>query len=313
MNEFFVYTDFSKAFDRVLHGLLKSNLLILFGGSLLCWMGSYLTGRTQLVKLEDYWSESIQCHSGISRGSHLGPIFFILDINAAFDIFENVSVLGYADDLKLFMTIKCVGDCQLFQRDLDRLGEWCRSKKFDLNAGKCKSIFLRRNMRLIEFVYSINGTTLERVDEIKDLGVIMDGKMSFLRHIEAIIISKSSRILGFIKRISRDFRDPYTHKTLYTSLVRPNLEHAACVWSPHQSVHSERLERVQQSFIRYAVRRLPWRVWPLPAYDARRLLMGREVLSDRRIFYSALFARDILVGRVDCPDLALMLRFEEVP
>jgi hypothetical protein len=70
----------------------------------LCWMGSYLTNRTQRVKLEDYLSESIQCHSGVSQRSHLGPIFFILDINGALDIFENVSVLGYADDLKLFMT-----------------------------------------------------------------------------------------------------------------------------------------------------------------------------------------------------------------
>jgi hypothetical protein len=56
-------------------------------------------------------------------------------------------------------------------------------------------------------------------------------------------------MLGFIKRISRAFRDPYTHKTLYTSLVRPNLEHAASVWSPHES---ERLERVQHNFIRGA-------------------------------------------------------------
>jgi hypothetical protein len=104
-----VYTDFSNAFDRVLHGLLKFNLSILFGGSLLCWMGSYLTGRTQRVKLEDFLSESIQCHSGVPQVSHLGPIFFILDINGALNIFENVSVLGYA--------------------------EWCRSNKFDLNAG----------------------------------------------------------------------------------------------------------------------------------------------------------------------------------
>jgi hypothetical protein len=110
-------------------------------------------------------------------------------------------------------------------------------------------------MRPIEFVYSINGKALERVDEIKNLGVIMDGKMSLLPHNEAII-SKSSRMLGFIKRISREIRDPYTHKTLYTSLVRPNLEHAACVWSPHQLVHSKRLERVHYNFIRYAVRRL---------------------------------------------------------
>jgi hypothetical protein len=33
-----VYTDFSKVFDRVLHDLLKFNLSILFGESLLCWM-----------------------------------------------------------------------------------------------------------------------------------------------------------------------------------------------------------------------------------------------------------------------------------
>jgi hypothetical protein len=85
------------------------------------------------------------------------------------------------------MTIKCIGDCQLFQRDLDRLGEWCRSNKFDLYAGNCKSISFRCSMRPIEFVYSINGTALERVDEIKDLGVIMEEKMSFLPHIEAII------------------------------------------------------------------------------------------------------------------------------
>jgi hypothetical protein len=119
-----VYTDFSKDFDKVLHSLLKFNLSILFGGSLLCWMGSYLTGRTQRVKLEDYWSDSIQCLSGVPQASDLGPIFFILDINGALDIFKNVSVLGYANDLKLFMTKKCIGGCRLFQRHLYRLGEF---------------------------------------------------------------------------------------------------------------------------------------------------------------------------------------------
>jgi hypothetical protein len=104
--------------------MLKFNLSILFGGSLLCWMGSYLPGWTQRIKLENYLFESIQCHTGVLQGSHLGPIYFILLINGALDIFENVSVLlGYADDLKLFTTIKCIGDFQLFQRNLDRLGE----------------------------------------------------------------------------------------------------------------------------------------------------------------------------------------------
>jgi hypothetical protein len=49
------------------------------------------------------------------------------------------------------------------------------------------------------------------------------------------------------------------------------------------------------------------------SYNARCLIIGLEVLSDRRIFVSALFARDILVGMVDCAGLAIMLRFEEFP
>jgi hypothetical protein len=51
----------------------------------------------------------------------------------------------------------------------------------------------------------------------------------------------------------------------------------------------------------------------LPAYDARWLLIGLEMLSDRRIVASALFGRDILFGWVDCADLALLIRFEEIP
>jgi hypothetical protein len=50
---------FSKAFDRVNHGLLLSNLSVKFRGSLLCWMGSYLTDRTQQVKLDDYLSGTL--------------------------------------------------------------------------------------------------------------------------------------------------------------------------------------------------------------------------------------------------------------
>jgi hypothetical protein len=88
----------------------------------------------------------------------------------------------------------------MFQKDLDHLGEWCRSNRFDPNAGKCKSISLRRNFR------PIDGTVLEKVDEIKDLGVMIDKRISFLPHIEAII-SKSSRTLGLNKRISIESND----------------------------------------------------------------------------------------------------------
>jgi hypothetical protein len=48
-----VYTDFSKAFDRVNHGLLLSTLTRKFRRPMIFWMGSYLTGRTQRVRVVD--------------------------------------------------------------------------------------------------------------------------------------------------------------------------------------------------------------------------------------------------------------------
>jgi hypothetical protein len=44
-----INTDFSKAFDRVNHGLLLGTLTRKFRRPMIFWMGSYLTGCTQRV------------------------------------------------------------------------------------------------------------------------------------------------------------------------------------------------------------------------------------------------------------------------
>jgi hypothetical protein len=51
----------------------------------------------------------------------------------------------------------------------------------------------------------------------------MDEKMNFSEHVE-VMVGKAFAMLGFIRRLSLEFRDPYTLKSLYTSLVRPKLE-----------------------------------------------------------------------------------------
>jgi hypothetical protein len=51
-----------------------------------------------------------------------------------------------------------------------------------------------------------------------------------------MIVANVFAMLGFIRRLSLEFRDPYTLKPLYTSLVRPKLEYARCVWNPFYDV-----------------------------------------------------------------------------
>jgi hypothetical protein len=100
---------------------------------------------------------------------------------------------------------------------------------------------------------------------------------------------------------------------LYVTFVRPGLEYASCVCSPHQEVHSARIERIQHNFIRFALRGLGWTTQPLPPYESRCLLLGLEVLSDRRKIAAALFVRHILCRRIESAYLADLLRFESNP
>jgi hypothetical protein len=88
-------------------------------------MGRYLTGRKQRVRVGDYLSKRIYLNSSVPQGSHLGLLFFIADNNDLLDIFENVGVLAYADDQKLYMRVGRTDDCRLFQQDLDHLQSCC--------------------------------------------------------------------------------------------------------------------------------------------------------------------------------------------
>ena len=61
-----VYTDFRKAFDTVDHSVLLRKLSLWgFGGSLLTWIKSYLTGREQFVRVSSCLSSPIDVSSGV--------------------------------------------------------------------------------------------------------------------------------------------------------------------------------------------------------------------------------------------------------
>jgi hypothetical protein len=84
----------------------------------------------------------------------------------------------------------------------------------------------------------LGGTVFDRVSSINDLGVIMEEKMTFSEHVD-VIVAKAFAMLGFIRSLSLEFRDPY-------------------VWNPFYDLRVDRVERVQRRFIRYASRGLDW-------------------------------------------------------
>lgn len=159
----------------------------------------------------------------------------------------------------------------------------------------------------------MSGIQLQRVSVVKDLGVLLDTKLSFVEHYSSII-AKANRNLGFIFRITNEFRDPYCLRALYMSLVRSVLESASIVWCPYTDIWGRRIEAVQKRFIRYALRFLPWNNPDnLPPYEERCRLLDMETLTNRRIIAKAAFVGKLLLNVIDSPTLLRQININIPP
>ncbi|KAL1374797.1 hypothetical protein pipiens_017885, partial [Culex pipiens pipiens] len=192
-------------------------------------------------------------------------------------------------------------DCCSLQMDVNALLHWCESNGMKVHVKKCKVISFSRSRNPLRFDYTMgDGCPLDRVNSIRDLGVTVDRKMKFNEHI-ALTTGKAFAMLGFLKRNTAHFDDPFALKVLYASLVRSVLEYAAVVWAPYHVTLAARIERVQRAFVRFALRKLPWNnPLILPSYEGRCLLFRLQSLAERRTLMQRLFVFDLLRGNIDC-------------
>ncbi|XP_063707697.1 uncharacterized protein LOC134836418, partial [Culicoides brevitarsis] len=278
-----IYTDFSKAFDKVNHKLLRRKLVkIGVRGKILDWIYTYLSNRTQKVRLNGVFSDSLAVTSGVPQGSHLGPILFIIFINDLSQHILNCHYLLYADDMKIYKIVNETSDTQLIQDDLNRINTWCTKNLMFLNVSKCNTITFtkKRKENIIASDYYINDVSLKRVQSVNDLGVTFDYKINFNSHVDKIV-NESRRVLGFIKRRAKEFKDPFVTKILYQSLVRSKLEYASVAWNTSGATKSSKIESIQKQFLLFALKNLGWRrdTYALPAYTDRLKLLNMETLE----------------------------------
>ena len=120
-----VYLDFAKVFDTVSHVKLLTKLTG-YGirGHLLGWTRAFLSSRSQSVKIDHFLSSPSHVKSGVSQGSVLGPILFLIYIIDITDIFSGpVSIKLYADDVKLYSSIRCPDDSSLIESGVNSVTE----------------------------------------------------------------------------------------------------------------------------------------------------------------------------------------------
>ena len=126
-----IYLDFQKAFDSLVHNKIIAKLSA-YGirYELLCWIEAFLTGRLQMVLVDDMLSSSIPVSSGVVQGSVLGPLIFILCIDDIVDCLDSNEICPtscsiFADDLKLYCAYDSINDVCSLSNTIRNIEYYC--------------------------------------------------------------------------------------------------------------------------------------------------------------------------------------------
>ena len=172
------------------------------------------------------------------------PLLFSLYINAiSTDIDSEIRL--FADECVCCREIKDTDDTLKLQKDIDQLGCWARKWGMRFEPVKCNMMQItRKRIKKIHASYTLEGTVLENVENIKYLGINITNDLRWNTHVSNFC-TKANRTIGFLRR-NLHASPEEVKEAAYKGLVRPVLEYSGSVWDPSGVGLQNELEKVQK-------------------------------------------------------------------
>ena len=304
-----VYFDFAKAFDSVNHDIILFKLKNKFGidGRLLKFIANYLEDRKQCVLVGNKLSSPRCVRSGVPQGSILGPLLFVLFINDLPDgISPGTELSLYADDTKIWRSIIGENDNSCLQKDIDYLHDWCLKNKMKFHPDKCKVLSVTGKLQRIQtlfsvlpfsqYVYCLGDTSLDYVENEKDLGVLVTSKFDWSDQC-CKVYSKANQKLGLTRRTCHFVNDKNRRRVLYLTLVRSQFEHCSIIWRPLTKILTDKLENLQKRAIKWILFE-EYTSYTSTTYTLKCRQLNIMPISDRFDFLDVIFFYKVVRGIV---------------
>ena len=249
-----VVTDFSKAFDHIDHNILVKDLIRLgTRPSIIPWICSFLSERSQCVRYKNLLSNFKILNGGVPQGTKFGPLGFLAKFNDALspcnDMVNNngrVLCLKYVDDMTIVQN-HFNNERTIIQDSLDVFGDWSQQNNMNINSSKCANmnVCFMKNVPQYEPLL-IMGSALEVVDYVKILGIWISSNLKWDKHIDHIYRKANSKIymLKLLKKFNLSLPDLLT---VYKGYIRPLTEYATQAWNAGLTkAQNDKLESIQK-------------------------------------------------------------------
>ncbi len=182
----------------------------------------------------------------------LSPIVWNLIVDQFLCKYEEgpIKVLGYADDILLYVTGICpVTMGEVLQPALDEVIQWGRNNGLTFNPTKTNAVLFRRFTR-VRASPSINldGMALKLQDSFKYLGVEIHRSLNWLPHVNQRT-SKCNSLLGKCRNIigQQWGLTPSRMEWLFRAVIQPKITYGSIVWSSNLTMTmKKKLTRTQR-------------------------------------------------------------------
>ncbi|MCI0561137.1 MAG: reverse transcriptase domain-containing protein [Nitrososphaera sp.] len=251
--------DLSAAFDTIDHSVLARRLENMFGvtGTALEWFRSYLSFRTQYVKVGTEQTPVTSITVGVPQGSVLGPFLFSVYVSPIADVISSYGVKyhQYADDTQIYTAVKSGSDTVSI-RNLElcscAVRDWFLQNGMLLNPDKSELLLIARKANAQSFAggsgVTVAGSDITFSVNLKSLGVTLDQSLSFDQHVQNIVKASNYHIKAL--RHIRPYLDKAVANTVACSIVTARLDYCNSLLYGTSVANIKKLQRVQNTLAR---------------------------------------------------------------
>jgi hypothetical protein len=188
--------------------------------------------------------------AGVPQGSVLCPTLYNMYINYAPQT-HGVYLAFFADDTCLYAMDRKEGFVvRKLQRGLNSMEAWCERWNIKINEEKTRGIYFSRSRRPPESHFTLNGTNIPFVNNVKYLGVIFDSKITWRLHIE-MMEAKAFRTFIRVYSLFKSGRLSAKIKlNLHKALIRFVMTYASPSWEFAADTYLMKLQRLQNKVLR---------------------------------------------------------------